>query len=177
MRKEILAAALLTTLAAAPAVAQGGFTVGFQGGATLPMGDLADAVKTGFGGGVTLMMRNPSSKVGFGIEAQLHRHSYKELFGTVDPDVSLNSYGAMARLDFAAGNAFYLLGGAGLFRLEVTGGDDLPDFGDTSNTNFAVEAGAGFNFGPGLFIEGKLINIFTEDSNTRMIPLTVGIRF
>ncbi len=177
MRRAILAVAALSIVATAPAAAQGGFKVGFQGGITMPMGDLGDVVKTGYGGGVTLMMRNPSSKVGFGIEAQLHRMAYDEFLGTVDPDLSLNSYGAMARLDFAAGPALYLLGGAGLFRQEVTGGDDLPDFEETSNTDFAVEVGAGFNFGPGLFVEGKFVNIFTEGSATRMIPVSVGIRF
>lgn len=177
MRKAILAVAAISLVATAPVAAQGGFKVGFQGGVTMPMGDLGDAVKTGFGGGVTLMMRNPTSKVGFGIEAQLHRMAYKDFLGVVDPDLNLNSYGAMARLEFAAGEALYVIGGAGLFRQEVTGGDDLPDFEETDNTDFAVQAGLGFNFGPGLFIEGKFINVFTENNSTQMIPLTVGIRF
>lgn len=176
MRRELLAVTLLAATIAAPAAAQGGFKVGFQAGPSLPMGNLGDAVSTGIGGGVTLMMRNPSSKVGFGIDAQLHRFGYQEIAG-IDFDANLNAYGAMARLEFAAGPGLYLLGGAGLFRQEVTGGDDFPDFGETTNTDFAVQAGAGFNFGPGIFVEGKLVNIFTENEATRMIPITVGIRF
>ena len=92
-------------------------------------------------------------------------------------DATLNMYGAMARLEFAAGNAFYLLGGAGLFRTEVTADDDGPDLGDTNNTDFAVQGGLGFNFGPGLFVEGKFVNVFTEGSSTQFVPIVVGIRF
>src|SRR5690606_12308631 len=114
MRRELLAVTLLAGLVAAPAAAQGGFKVGFQAGASLPMGDLGDVVGTGVGGGVTLMMRNPSSKVGFGIDAQLHRFGYNDIAG-IEIDANLNAYGALARLEFAAGPGLYLLGGAGLF--------------------------------------------------------------
>ncbi len=176
MRKAVLAVAALTLAATAPAEAQSGFVFGVNGGATLPMGNANDALKTGWGGGVTLMMRDPASKVGWGIEAQFHRLAYDKILG-IDPNANLNSYGAMARLDFAAGGNVYLLGGAGLFRNEVTGGDNYPDFGDTSNTNFAVEGGLGLNFGRGLFVEGKYINIFTDNSNTQLVPITIGIRF
>src|SRR5690606_41866020 len=105
------------------------------------------------------------------------RRSSDLFLGVVDTDLNLKSYGAMARIEFAAGEALYVIGGAGLFRQEVTGGDDLPDFEETDNTDFAVQGGLGFNFGPGLFIEGKFINVFTENNSTQMIPLTVGIRF
>jgi opacity protein-like surface antigen len=180
MRKVSLAVAGLALLATAPVAAQemdeGGFKFGVNAGATLPMGDLGDAVKTGWGGGVTLMMRGPGSKVGWGIDAQFHRLAFEDVLG-VDPNATLNAYGAMARLEFTAGNALYLLGGAGRFRQEVTSDDDGPDLGDTNNTDFAVQGGLGFNFGPGLYLEGKFVNIFTEGSNTQMIPLTVGIRF
>ena len=176
MRKAFLAVAALASLATVPASAQGGCKFGVSGGAALPMGDLGDAVKTGWGGGVTLMMRAPDAKVGFGIDAQFSRLAYKDILG-VDPNATLNLYGAMARLDFAAGDAFYLLGGAGLFRSEITADDDGPDLGDTNNTDFAVQGGVGFNFGPGLFLEGKFVNVFTEGQSTQLIPITVGIRF
>lgn len=178
MRKAFLAVAAFASLATVPAAAhaQGGFKFGLNAGATVPMGDLGDAVKTGWGGGVTLMMRAPTAKIGFGIEAQFNRLAYKEILG-IDPNATLNMYGAMARLELAAGNAFYVLGGAGLFRSEITADDDGPDLGDTNNTDFAVQGGVGFNFGPGLFLEGKFVNIFTEGQSTNFIPIVVGIRF
>lgn len=178
MRKAFLAVATVATLATVPATAhaQGGFKFGVNAGASLPMGDLGDAVKTGWGGGVQLMMRAPEARIGWGIEAQFNRFAYKDILG-IDPQATLNSYGAMARLEFAAGNAIYLIGGAGMFRNEVTADDDAPDFEETNNTDFAVQGGVGFNFGPGLFLEGKFVNVFTEGNSMQFVPITVGIRF
>lgn len=175
MRKTILAGALMATIATVPLTAQGGWAVGINGGVAMPMGDLSDAVDMGFGGGVQIGMRNPDAKVGWGIEAQFYRFSAKEIAG-MDFDGSLNTYGAMARLDFTLGGNIYLLGGAGLFRQEFTFGDDAPDFEETTNTDFALQAGVGLNFGKGFFIEGKFVNIMADES-VQMIPITVGIRF
>jgi opacity protein-like surface antigen len=175
MRKAILAGALMTMVATAPAAAQGGWAVGINGGVAVPMGDLADGYEMGFGGGIQIGMRDPAAKVGWGIEAQFYRFALSEI-GGIDIDGSLNAYGAMARLDFTAGGNFYLLGGAGLFRQEFTFGDDAPDFEETTNTDFALQAGAGMNFGTGFFVEAKFVNIFAEES-VQMIPITVGIRF
>lgn len=176
MRKAALAVAALTLVATAPMAAQSGFVFGVNGGVTLPMGDAGDVLKTGYGGGVTLMMRNPTSSIGWGIDAQLHRLSYEDI-ADVDLNANLNAYGAMARLEFTTGSNLYLLGGAGLFRTEITDDESGPDLGETNNTDFAVQGGLGMNFGRGFFVEGKFINIFTEDSNTQLIPITVGIRF
>lgn len=176
MRKAALAVAALSLVATAPLAAQSGFVFGVNGGLTMPMGDAGDALKTGWGGGVTLMMRNPESSVGWGIEAQFNRLGYEDILG-VDPDANLNTYGAMARLEFSTGSSLYLLGGAGLFRSEVTTGDDSPDFGDTNNTDFAVQGGLGLNFGRGFFVEGKFVNVFTENQSTQLVPIVVGIRF
>ncbi len=175
MRKVMIAAVLMTAAAAMPAAAQGGWSFGFIGGATMPTGDAGDALKTGFNGGVLIGMRSPGNKVGWGIETQFHRHSYKDILG-IDVDANLNAYGAMARLDFAVAPSVYLIGGAGLYRTEVTGDDDLPDFESTSDTRFAWQGGVGMNFGPGLFVEGKYLRI-SGDNSTSLIPLSIGIRF
>lgn len=175
MRKAMMAAALLTVAVSMPAAAQGGWSFGFMGGVTMPTGDAGDNLKTGFNGGVLIGMRNPAGKVGFGIETQFHRHSYKDILG-IDIDANLNAYGAMARLDFAVAPTVYLIGGAGLYRTEITGDDDAPDFESTSNTKFAWQGGVGMNFGPGLFVEGKYLKV-SGDNGVSLIPLSVGIRF
>jgi len=177
MRKVLLASLVLAATATAPAAAQGGLTFGLNAGATVPVGDAADIVNTGIGGGVTIMMRNPTGKLGFGIDAQFHRLAYKDVLGDVfGADLTQNVYGVLARLEYAPSGNLYLLGGAGLVRGEVTGADDLPDFGETTNTDFAIEGGLGFNFGPGLYLEGKILNVFSEESQ-QFIPITLGIRF
>jgi hypothetical protein len=176
MRKILLGATALAALSIAPLSAQGGFVFGVNGGVALPMGDLGDAVKTGWGGGVQLMMRNPDSKVGWGIDTHFARFGYEDI-GGIDLDATLNTYGALARLDFAVGGAAYILGGAGLFRSEITADDEGPDLGDTDGTDFAVQGGLGLNFARGFFLEAKYVNIFTENESTRFVPITVGIRF
>ena len=60
---------------------------------------------------------------------------------------------------------------------EVTADDDGPDLGETDNTDFAVQGGVGLNFGPGLFVEGKFVNVFGDGDNRQLIPISVGIRF
>jgi hypothetical protein len=177
MRKVILASFVLAAIATAPAAAQGGLSFGLNGGASVPIGDAADIVKTGFGGGATIMMRDPAGKLGFGIDAQWYRHSYDDALNTLlGGDLKQNLYGVLARLEYAPSRSLYLLGGAGLVRGEVTGTDDLPDFGDTSNTDFAIEGGLGLTFGPGLYLEGKILSVFSDQSQ-RFIPITIGIRF
>lgn len=176
MRKILLGASALAALATAPAMAQGGFVFGVNGGVAVPMGDLADAVSTGWGGGVQLMMRNPDSKVGWGIDTHFGRFGFKDL-GPIDVNANLNAYGALARLDFAVGGAAYILGGAGLFRREVTGDDEGPDLGETNNTDFAIQGGVGLNFGRGFFVEGKYVHLFTDGNATQFVPITIGVRF
>jgi opacity protein-like surface antigen len=175
MRKVMIAAAIMTVAVSAPAAAQGGWSFGFLGGATMLTGDAENALKTGFHGGALIGMRHPGGKIGWGVETQFHRHSYKDILG-IDVDANLNAYGAMARLDFAVAPNIYLIGGAGLYRTEVTGDDDLPDFESTSNTKFAWQGGLGMNFGPGLFVEGKYLKI-SGDNGISMIPLSIGVRF
>lgn len=56
------------------------------------------------------------------------------------------------------------------------------DFGDESNsqTKFGLNAGAGFRFqltGFSTFVEARWHTIFTEGSNSQMVPITVGITF
>ena len=74
----------------------------------------------------------------------------------------------------------YLIGGAGLYNGKTTADDDPGDVLGGGETDFGINAGAGFDFkagGAGLFIEGRFHNVFTEGANTRFIPITLGIRF
>jgi opacity protein-like surface antigen len=71
----------------------------------------------------------------------------------------------------------YLIGGVGLYNAKATG-DDVPD--SESETDFGINAGAGFDFQAGavaLFVEGRFHNVFSDPDNTNFIPITVGIRF
>lgn len=178
MRKVLLALAVSTAplLLAVPASAQAGLTFGLNGGVAMPMGDAGDVLKTGFGGGATLSMRNPAGRVGFGIDAQFYRFSYNDDLPVLS-DARQNMYGVFARVDYSANNSLYILGGGGLMRSEITSDDDGPDLGETNNTDFAIEAGLGVNFARGIYAEAKFLNIFGDGNNTQLVPITVGIRF
>lgn len=167
MRMPLMVAAL-AALAAAPAAAQSAtWTVGVGGGATLPIGDAADAYDTGLNLAITLGARPAGGGIGYGVEAQVHR------LGTSVVDGNLTGFAGFGRLEFPVGSQLYLIGGAGVFRAETT--LDAVDL-TTTTTDFAIQAGAGLNIGRALFAEAKLINVFADD-NARFLPITVGFRF
>lgn len=178
MRHVALAALFVSVLAAAPAAAQSSWKIGVNAGATLPIGDAGDVYKTGFGGGVTIM-RHTGSKLAFGVDAQLHRLGLSDEFSEVlDIDGNLTGAAAFGRLEYSVAPNVYLVGGAGLFRSEISSDDEILG-GETvsgNTTDFAVQAGLGLNLGKAFFVEGKLINVFSDET-ARFIPITVGIRF
>jgi hypothetical protein len=175
MRKIALATLLVSALAAAPAAAQSSWKIGASAGVTLPIGDAGDVYKTGFGGGVSIM-RHTGSKLAFGVDAQLHRLGLADAFDEIlDIEGNLTGAAAFGRVDYAITPNAYLIGGAGLFRSEISVEDAELDISG-STTDFAVQAGLGLNFGKSLFVEGKLINVFSDET-ARFIPITVGVRF
>lgn len=173
MRKSRLGGAILAValaMQAAPAAAQsGGWTIGVHGGATLPMGDAGDRYKTGFAGGVNMMMRPARGGIGYGVEAQYHRLSLQS-----GVDGNLSGFAGFARLEYPVASQLYLIGGAGIFRSEYTI-EGPTGFEDTSS-DFAAQVGAGLNIGRNLFAEAKLINVFGDESS-QFIPITIGFRF
>lgn len=136
-------------------------SLGFQGGANLP--------------------------VGFRIDGMIQRFSINEDFGEViedfNADYQLISGTANVVYAFQSSptSTFrpYLIGGAGIYNLDLKG-DDADGLGFEGVTKFGLNGGAGFNFAAGnigLFIEGRFHNVFTEGSNTNFIPIMLGVRF
>jgi hypothetical protein len=72
----------------------------------------------------------------------------------------------------------YLIGGVGLYNRKLTGDDVLGD--PESETDFGINAGAGFDFvagSVGLFVEGRFHSVFSDPENMSFIPITIGVRF
>lgn len=135
--------------------------VGFQGGASLP--------------------------VGFRIDGMFQRYSISDdAIGPGDFDVNYQLISGSANVvyEFATSDATrfrpYLIGGGGIYNLD-TKGDDADDLGfEGDATKFGLNGGAGFNFAfgnVGLFVEGRFHNVFTEGNNTNFIPISLGLRF
>lgn len=177
MRKAILAGALVALVAvSAPLSAQSGsWELGLGGGVTLPMGNAGDFYKTGFGGTALVGYRPASSKMWVGVDAQYHHFAQKDFGINIEGD-GANAFAALGRVNYDAGTNLYLLGGLGLWRTE-----NKTNFNGTlvkeTDSNMAVEAGAGFRLGKSLFLEGKFINVFVTDNNQMFVPITLGIRF
>jgi hypothetical protein len=179
-RSVVLGAVLMATVGAAPAVAQGAkFSVG--GGLTLPMGDFGDAASTGWHGLAAVGFQPANLPVGFQIDGMYQRFGFDDLPDDFDAHLQVIQGTANVVYTFvtAEESTFhpYLIGGVGLYNAKTTG-DDVPD--GESDTDFGINAGAGFDFqagNVGLFVEGRFHNIFSDPDNTNFIPITVGVRF
>jgi hypothetical protein len=181
IRSVVLGAVLLASVGAAPAVAQGAkFSVG--GGLTLPLSDLGDATSTGFHGLAAVSFVPTGSPVGVQVDGMFQRLGVDDdpVLGEVDANFQIIQGTANAVYKFQTSEATrvhpYLIGGVGLYNYKFTG-DDVGD--DSSESDFGINAGAGFDFmagAVGIFVEGRFHNVFAEGDNLNFIPITVGVR-
>jgi hypothetical protein len=179
LRSVVLGAVLMATVGAVPAVAQARFSLG--GGVTIPSGTFDEAAGTGWHGLAAIGFQPADFPVGFQIDGMYQRFGFDEVPDDFDANFQIIQGTANVVYTFttAEESTFhpYLIGGLGLYNEKATG----DDVGDTeSQTDFGVNAGAGFDFqlgSVGLFVEGRFHNIFTEDNSTNFIPITAGIRF
>jgi hypothetical protein len=170
MRRILLAAALVTVTPALASAQGGSWVTSVGGGVTLPIGDAGDAYDTGFHGLAGIAYRPAASKLSYGVDASFHRFNQKAF-----TDGNANVFIAMARMNYDISPSAYLIGGLGLVRNENKATVNNVEFTNT-NSDAAFTAGAGFNFGKSLFVEGRLINVFSDPS-MRLIPITLGVRF
>ena len=181
MRKRVLVAAVAgLALAAAPAAAQesiGTRTTSFSigGGATLPIGDAGDAFDTGFNLQGSLHLQPPLRAVGARFDVMYHSMGVKEdlLIGEADLNVLAGAANVVLTVSNTGTMRPYVLGGLGLYNLDFGGGS-------SSETKAGLNGGGGVEFGVGgftTFIEARLHSIFTEESNTNLVPVVFGVRF
>lgn len=195
MRKTLVhgfAAAAALALVAAPASAQSGVTFGVGGGLSIPLADFADedagGAETGYHGAAHVGFQGGANlPVGFRIDGMYQRYSLSaDALGSDDFDVNYQLLSGSANVVYAFATSEqtrfrpYLIGGGGIYNLDVKG-DDADDLGfEGDATKFGINAGAGFNFAfgnVGLFLEGRFHNVFTEGENTSFVPITLGLRF
>jgi opacity protein-like surface antigen len=165
-------------------------TVGLGGGATMPMSDFADDVKSGFHGNAFLQYE-PARNI-WGVRGEV-LYSRGDLTDAargdlgVPPDDKLNS-GVL----YLGGTAVllgrnrersltpYLLGGLGLYRLTISRGGTIST--SATESGFGFNGGAGVRLGKaGLYAEVRFhqFAITADDvkSTYQMIPASIGIRF
>jgi hypothetical protein len=179
MNRSVLSFAGLTlaaALVAAPASAQvvKPLHFGIAGGATMPMGDVGDAVKMGYHATGIVTFSMPAMPVSLRADVSYNRNSWKDgVAGNV------NGIWATANAQYTLpGVAIrpYLLAGVGMYR---TGGEIDGTKLDATN-DLGINGGAGVRFNLGglsSFAEARLHNVFTEGSASRWVPVSFGFMF
>jgi hypothetical protein len=183
-----LAALVVGMLLSAPALPAQGVEFALGGGIGVPLSDFDEEAKLGWHGIAELSIVPEGWPVGIQFDG-----SYQQF--SIEDDVVVGFSGLKERFLMGTGNVVfkfktseestfrpYLLGGLGIYNHKLTGSDDPDDILPGGETDFGINAGAGFDFkagGAGLFIEGRFHNVFTGDGEPerRFIPITLGIRF
>ncbi len=178
------AALTLGMLLTAPTVRAQGAEFALGGGVGVPLGDFDDAAKLGWHGLAAVSFVPEGWPVGVQFDGSYQQFSLEDGGGFTDLKTRFIQGTGNIVFKFKSSEETrfrpYLLGGVGVYNTKTTASDDPGDVLGGGSTDFGINAGAGFDFkagGAGLFIQGRFHNIFTEGSNTRFIPITVGIRF
>jgi hypothetical protein len=169
LSRAVLAAAMV--LVASSAQAQTSLI--FAAGATMPIGSTGDAVEMGYHGTVGLGIKPPLAPIGARIEGMFNDNAFKAA-----SDASLRILAVTANATFAAMPTAYFIGGLGMYNGKCAGTCGL--LGSESNTDFGFNIGGGLNIpltGLGVFVEARLHIINTETESTKLLPITVGIKF
>lgn len=179
MSRKMLAVAAFALMAPV-AMAQAQLKFGIGAGASVPNGDFANGIETGYHFLATAGIKPPLSPVGFRVDGMFNQFNGKS------PSTSkLNVMGLNANAILSMPGAIvlspYAIGGVGMYRSsispKISGVDPSNDLG--------VNIGGGISFalaGFGAFAEIRLHNIMADNgaggtTNQRFIPITFGITF
>jgi hypothetical protein len=164
------AAMLLTAAAALPAQAQISSPLKFnvRAGASVPAGDFADAVNTGFALGAGLTLSAPLMPVALRVDGDYSRYAFDRAIA--DENVGIWAVTGNAVITPAL-SPIYFMGGVGMYSTNI---------GDASETDFGLNGGAGLRIpltGFGSFVEARYHVIMSEPDRTNFIPIVFGIEF
>jgi hypothetical protein len=179
-RKMLTVAAF--ALMAPIAMAQAQLKFGVAAGASLPNGDFADGVETGYHLMATVGVKPPLSPVGFRVDGMFNEFNFKA--PAADTKARIMSLNANAILSMPGAIVLspYAIGGVGMYRQSIS---PMPT-GFKAENDLGVNIGAGVQFGLAgfsAFGEIRFHNIFNGDdgtgtsTSTRFIPITFGITF
>jgi hypothetical protein len=167
-------------------VAQLRFAIG--GGGTLPTGTFDDVAGTGWHGMAAIGLQPADFPIGFQVDGMYSRFGV-DAAENIDADWELIQGTADAVFKFKSSEESkfhpYLIGGVGGYHVKAVGNDAA---GADGETDFGVNAGAGFDFSLGnlsAFLEARYHAVFSgttdpetlEDATASFVPITIGIRF
>lgn len=170
----VLAAGAALTINTTSAQAQAYFGVG--AGLTVPTGDLADAVGTGWHA-IANVGYDMTSGLGVRGDFLYGQHTYD-----ADSDFKLKLAGFWGNVTYTIKSTAsikpYLIGTIGGTNSKTTGPSG---FDSESSTDLTYGAGAGIKFKAGsdanFFVEGRYLIVNSDGDNGKFIPISAGIRF
>ena len=167
-------AALVMVLALAGTtslMAQTRAKIGVGGGGTLALGDFGDLFKTGWHGQVMVLFDLPALPVDIRVDGQYGEHK-DDITSSVKTKLITGMAGVQLPLGPPGSPAKpYLTAGAGVTNVDIA---------SVSETKFSAGGGAGVMFSVGsvtLFIEARVMNVFTSGNDITILPFTGGIMF
>jgi hypothetical protein len=175
-----IAALAVGMLLGAPALRAQGAEFSLGAGISIPTGQFDETAKLGWQGTAGVSFVPANLPIGFQFDGTYSRFGLDGGFD-VDQQFIYGTGNAVFKFKSSEESNFrpYLIGGLGVYNFKLTGSDaDL--FGDSSETKFGLNAGAGFDFkmgGAGLFIEGRFHRVFADGDDFNFIPISVGLRF
>lgn len=170
-------------------------SVGIGGGGTVPVGDFANDVKTGWNG-LAFFQYQPAGEGPWAVRAEAQYSNFKYTDAAIaaengSPDDEWSTgvlYAGVSAPYFLAGRFGgmrpYVLGGVGLYSESVKRTEANGTSSSTSDTGFGFNGGAGIRVGGsvGFFIEARFHQFsITPNGSERLtgqfIPITVGLNF
>ena len=176
-RLMIGASVVALSLVGAP-TAHAQVSVGVSAGASLPMSDLKDVVKTGYSVNGLIGFAMPLSPIGFRGEVGYNSWDGKSSVGLSGTKVSSLSGTANIVLQVPGMMVAkpYLIAGLGEHRIKF----DAGSLGNTTESKLGYNVGAGLNFGLGTLatmLEARYVVVNTSGTKTKYLPITFGIMF
>lgn len=141
-------------------------------GAAIPLSDLADFVKTGFNGTVTVGLNPTMIPLGIRIDGAYNRFSLKGVSGENAHIFSVTG-NLLYKIPMATASP-YAIGGAGWYNE----GTSLS--GSQSESNFGWNLGGGIMLplsGFQTFIEARYNQVQETGGSSKFVPITFGIMF
>ena len=178
MSRKMLAVAAFALMAPI-AMAQAQLKFGVAAGASLPNGDFADAVETGYHLMATAGIQPPLAPVGFRVDGMWNSFTFKAPLADESFRVMALSANAVLGMPGAVVVKPYAIGGVGMYNSKASVANS------ESSNDLGVNIGGGVQFGLAgfsAFGEIRLHNIMMDDgaggtANQRFIPITFGNTF
>lgn len=181
----VFSCATFGTTVSSAARAQQARTVvlGFSGGASMPTGDFGVLANTGYEIGVHLFVAPHDTKKNLSFRGDLAYNRWSAKTAALG---KFRGVGVLGNGVYAFGSRNmslrpYVLAGGGIHNLQRSFATNTGDSGtgEISDTKFAVQGGAGFQFdlrGFSTFLEGRYVLRFGE-SKGNWIPVSFGFHF